>query len=118
MRKNKSNQGNMNKIKQLLSLAFCFLMILAVSIRRDSKWLGHSIESSRQAATAVNDTLRTESDGTIVVNTTQLGKDITGFGGAVHRRIFISDGKITKMEAMKKAETTDFLKKAQSLLKF
>ncbi len=118
MRKNKSNQGNMNKIKQLLSLAFCFLMILAVSIRRDSKWLGHSIESSRQAATAVNDTLRTESDGTIVVNTTQLGKDITGFGGTVPLRIFIRDGKITKVEAMKNSETPDFFKKAQSLLTF
>ena len=108
----------MNKIKQLLSLAFCFLMILVVSIRRDSKWLGHSIGSQQQTATAGNDTIRTESDGTIVVNTTQLGKDITGFGGTVPLRIFIRDGKITKVEAMKNSETPDFFKKAQSLLTF
>lgn len=107
----------MNKAKQLLSLLICFLMILAVSLRRDGRWLGHSVAQEKEATpAAVNDTITKQSDGTLVVNTTDLGKDITGFGGTVPLKIYIRDGKITKVEALDNAESPEFFQKAKVLL--
>ena len=105
------------KIRQLLNLGICFLMIFAVSVRRDGKWLGHSLKAEQETKAGIQgDTLRTEKDGTIVINTTYLAKDITGFGGNVPLEIFVKDGKISKVVSLKNAETPDFFHKAQVLL--
>lgn len=78
------------KLSQILSLIVCLLMVAAVSLRRDGKLLGHDFRAKQKAETSVkNDTLRIESDGTMVINTTNLGKDISGYGGAVPLEIYI-----------------------------
>ena len=57
------------KIQQLISLVICLIFILAVSIRRDGKILGHDIEQISNGNTDGNadggDTLRILDDGTV-----------------------------------------------------
>ena len=106
------------KLQQLLSLVTCLLLIMAVSIRRDGKLLGHDFrqtESTDEQA-APTDTLRTLSDGTIVVNTASLAKDITGYGGTVPLEISLKDGRVADVKALKNDETPDFFEQASALL--
>ena len=61
-------------------------------------------------------TLRTERDGTEVVNTSEIGKSFDGFAGAVPVEIYLKDGKITQIVPLDNEETPDFFKKACTLL--
>ena len=106
-----------NRLSTFLSLLICILMVAAASIRRDGKLLGHEFsEDSTQTATAKVDTVRTLADGTLVVNTTSLGKDITGYGGAVPLEIYIKDGVIQQVKALPNHETPEFFGQAKALL--
>ena len=71
------------KWQQLLSLITCFLLVLGVSIRRDGKIQGHDLLQKEKAIAAGEDTIRTLDDGTVIVNTTALGKDVVGYSGTV-----------------------------------
>lgn len=107
------------KIEQILILITCLVIMMVAAIQRDGKVWGHDLEPSAADSTtaiAQPDTMRTLSDGTIVVNTTSLSKDISGFGGPVPLEIYIKDGKILKVEALKNSETPDFFNQAKSLL--
>ena len=107
----------MKRLYQILSLIICILMIMAVSIRRDGRILGHDLHPSDEAAvTSPSDTLRILSDGTIVINTTPLGNDIIGYGGRVPLEISIKDGVVTHVETLENAETPRFLEKVSPLL--
>ena len=103
------------QITQILSLFSVLLMITAVSVRRDGKWLGHPLRQQADTA-AVNSPLRAEQDGTQIINTTSLGKDITGFGGTVPLEISVRDGVITEVRALHNQETPDFFARASTLL--
>lgn len=107
-----------DKLKQILSLIACFLMILGISIQRDTKWLGHELKEKQntEANFTVADAMRTKSDGSIIINTTTLGKDITGYGGNVPLEISIKDGKVINVKALKNSETPNFFNVAKTLL--
>lgn len=105
------------KIQQLLSLIICLLFIVAVSIRRDGKVLGHDISATETTATAAaGDTLRILDDGTVVINTTGLAADIQGYAGMVPLEISLKDGVVTGVEAMENDETPDFFEEVMPLL--
>ena len=105
------------KLSQILSLIVCLLMVAAVSLRRDGKLLGHDFRAKQKVDTSVrNDTLRMESDGTMVINTTSLGKDISGYGGAVPLEIYVNkEGVITQVKALPNGETPEFFGRASAL---
>ena len=105
------------KLSQILSLIVCLLMVAAVSLRRDGKLLGHDFRAKQKVDTSVrNDTLRMESDGTMVINTTSLGKDISGYGGAVPLEIYVNKkGVITQVKALPNGETPEFFGRASAL---
>lgn len=105
------------KLSQILSLIVCLLMVAAVSLRRDGKLLGHDFRAKQKAETLVkNDTLRMEPDGTMVINTTSLGKDISGYGGAVPLEIYVNKkGVITQVKALPNGETPEFFGRASAL---
>lgn len=108
---------NKAKIKQLLSLLIVFLMIIAVSIRRDGKWLGHSIRPVEKTEVDSVSTVRQGTDaGTIIINTTHLGKDIIGYGGPVPLEITIKDGVIADIKALENSESPEFFSEASTLL--
>ena len=105
------------KLSQILSLIVCLLMVAAVSLRRDGKLLGHDFRTKQKVDTSVrNDTLRMESDGTMVINTTSLGKDISGYGGTVPLEIYVNkEGVITQVKALPNGETPEFFGRASAL---
>lgn len=106
----------MKKLRQILSLIICFLMIMVVSIRRDHKVLGYDLRQEKVGTEAVSDTIKYLDDGIIEVNTTYLGKDIVGYAGNVPLLIRIQDDKILSVAALPNVETPDFFEAAKSLL--
>lgn len=105
------------KLRQWLALAACFLMILAVSIRRDGKWLGHKVEAAADTIKSNKvQTLQTLKDGTTVINTTLLGKDIIGYAGTVPLEMKIKNGRVVSVKALDNEETPEFFEKAGSIL--
>lgn len=81
----------MKKLQQILMLATCMLVLMVAAIQRDGKVWGRSIKTmlADSVKTAKVDTMRTLDDGTKVINTTELGKDIVGYSGAVPLDIYI-----------------------------
>lgn len=103
------------KLQQLLSLLTCVLLVIAVSIRRDGKVVGHELKQ-QQADSAKTETMVVLEDGSVRLNTTELGKDITGYGGTVPLEIILEDGRVKSIKALENSETPDFFKEASALL--
>ena len=108
----------MKKLQQILMLATCMFVLMVAAIRRDGKVWGRSIKTmlADSVKTAKIDTMRTLDDGTKVINTTKLGKDIVGYSGAVPLDIYIKDGKVVQVKALKNAETPEFFEQVKPLL--
>src|SRR3712207_9429369 len=107
-----------DKLSRALSLLICLLMIAVVSIRRDGKLLGHSLEKQAVtgAKTAANDTLRKGDDGTIIINTAPLAKDISGYGGPVPLGITGKDGVVSSGRALDNQEKPEFFHEGEQPL--
>ena len=103
------------KLQQLLSLLTCVLLVIAVSIRRDGKVVGHELKQ-QQADSTKTETMVVLEDGSVRLNTTELSKDIIGYGGAVPLEITLENGKVKSVKALENSETPDFFKEASALL--
>lgn len=109
------------KVEQVLILLTCMLVMVTAAIQRDGKVWGHgATPSATNGAAAVDgggdENSRTLPDGTMVINTTRLGKDISGYGGPVPLEIYVKDGKVQKVVALNNSESPDFFDEAKSLL--
>lgn len=93
------------RIGQYLSLILCIMLMLVVPIWRDHKIFGIKISSSEEDKV---ETLTALPDGTIIINTTDIGKGITGYGGKTPVEMEISDGVIRKVTPLKNQETPEF----------
>lgn len=69
-------------------------------------------QGSRKASTAIT----READGTYVVNTTTLAKDVRGFRGSTPVKIYIKKDKIVKVEALPNRETPSFFARVRAQL--
>ncbi|GAB6982978.1 FMN-binding protein [Prevotella dentasini] len=107
----------MKKAQQVLMLITCLAVIAAAAVRRDGKILGHKLNDTTATAKAAADTITLLDDGTAVVNTTPLAKDISGFGGPVPLKIYIKDNRITEVRALRNNETPEFFGLAKPLLR-
>lgn len=107
----------MKKLQQILILLACMLVVAAAAVKRDGKFLGNRVlgKEKNEVKNKV-DTLRTLEDGTVIINTTYLAKDIKGFGGPVPLEIYIRKGKVQKVHALPNTETPDFFHEASVLL--
>ncbi len=110
------NRNSLKTLEKLLTLAVALLVVTATAIVRDHSLLGKDLSGKAAATTVDSDTLRTLANGTMVVNTAVLGKDISGFGGPVPLNIYVKDGKVVRMEAQDNSETPDFFGKASAIL--
>lgn len=108
----------MQKTKQIIFLAICFAIVTIIAAQRDSHIWGHNLAelTTEKPVSKTIDTLRTEADGTMVVNTTSLGKNIEGYGGIVPLEIYIKNNKVIKVTALPNSETPDFFNEAKTLL--
>lgn len=104
---------------RLLSLVVVMLVLSAAAILRDGRIFGHDLRQTHAAVASVaqgNDTLEVQPDGTFVVNTRVLAKDVQGYGGPVPLKIHIDkDGRLTAIEAEPNAESPDFFDRAKEL---
>lgn len=107
-------------IQKLMSLFFIVCMLSIAAMNRDNKLFGYDFgETDKQSAAvaANNDTLSVQPDGSFIVNTKPLAKDVQGYGGPVPLRIHVSkDGVVAAIEAEPNAETPDFFNQAKLLL--
>lgn len=104
---------------RLLSLIVVMLLLSAAAILRDGRIFGHDLRQTHAAVVSVaqgSDTLEVQPDGTFVVNTRVLAKDVQGYGGPVPLKIHIGkDGKLTAIEAEPNAESPSFFDRAKEL---
>lgn len=105
-------------IGRVLAFVVFMLVMAAAAIINNGRLFGHAFgKDDKEASQIENDTISVNADGTMVVNTMPLGKDIIGYGGPVPLRIYINKvGVITKVEALDNAETPDFFAEASTLL--
>ncbi len=107
----------MKKLQQTFILITCIIVIAVAAAQRDGKIWGEQLSNNKKTTTTNQiDTLCTLDDGTIIINTTYLAKDVKGFGGTVPLNIYIKNGKIEKVEALKNSESPDFFQEASALL--
>ncbi len=105
------------RLQQIIILLACLSVVAVVAVQRDGKLLGNSVfKEEKTGNTNKIDTLRTLEDGTIIINTSYLAKDIKGFGGAVPLDIYIKNGKILEVKALHNSETPEFFQEASQLL--
>lgn len=104
---------------RLLSLVVVMLVLSAAAILRDGRIFGHDLRQTHVAVVSVaqgSDTLSVQPDGTFVVNTRVLAKDVQGYGGPVPLKIHIDkDGRLTAIEAEPNAESPSFFDRAKEL---
>lgn len=103
------------KLQQLLCLLTCVLMIAAVSIHRDGKVVGQNV-NQQQTVAPKPEPMAVLEDGSVQLNTTELGKDIVGYGGTVPLEITLQDGRVKSIKALANSETPDFFTEASALL--
>lgn len=104
---------------RLLSLVVVMLVLSAATILRDGRIFGHDLRQTHAAVVSVaqgSDTLEVQPDGTFVVNTRVLAKDVQGYGGPMPLKIHIGkDGRLTAIEAEPNAESPSFFDRAKEL---
>lgn len=106
----------LNKLTHIISLLTCLLIIAAVAINRDQRIAGYELAPKQTKEPQANDTIRVLDDGTTVINTTALGKEIIGYGGPVPLEVHIKDGKVAEVITLTNSETPSFFDKAKKLL--
>lgn len=103
-----------NKLQQLCCLAISLLIVSSLAIVKYGEWMG--VDLKAKAEVVVNDTLRTLKDGSMVINTSSLASDISGYAGKVPLEIIVKDDKVQGVKALPNDETDDFFNEASKLL--
>ena len=89
--------------------------MVAVSIRRDGKVVGRNVKN-QQTVSQKADPMVVLDDGSALLNTSELGKDIVGYGGNVPLEITLREGRVENIRALANSETPDFFRLASALL--
>lgn len=105
-----------HRLMRVLTLFTVVLMLSAAAVINNGKLFGHDFAAHDEAEATSNDTITYAADGSMVVNTTALGKDIMGYGGNTPLEVHISaDGHITEIHALPNDETPEFFARAEVL---
>ena len=64
----------------------------------------------------IADETMTKENGSFVINTTELGKDVEGYQGTTPLKVYIKSGKVEKIEFLKSTETTKYYVKVKKAL--
>lgn len=93
------------RMKQIVGLIVCIMIMLVYPIWKEHKIFGIDLpdeESEQQVETL------TPTDNGFIINTTEIGKDILGYGGQTPVEIIVSDGRVQKITALQNRETPEF----------
>ncbi len=108
----------MERIKYILNILIVTLLFLSVAIQKDERILGNDVstllqqeaDSDQEIEVPAEETL---ADGTRVINSTSLAKDVVGFGGRTPVLIYVKDDIIQKIVAQPNAETPSFFQEVE-----
>lgn len=93
-----------SKLMHIASLLTVFMVVASLSLVRDRKLLGYEI-----APTKDNENIVVKlPDGSLMVNTLQLCKDVAGYAGPVPVEITVTDGVIDSVHPLENSETPGF----------
>lgn len=105
---------------RLMSLLVIVLILATAAVLRDKKLFGHDFSASsvlHNAAEVSSDTLSILPDGSIIISTNALAKDVQGYGGTTPLSIYVSKtGTIDSIVPQPNAETPNFFDRAMSIL--
>ena len=90
--------------RNILGLVFIYAIMASVAITLNGRLFGHPYGTS----TTTGDDTEVVA-GSVVVNTTEMGKDIEGYGGAVPVEIYLTDLKIDSIVLLPNMETAPFV---------
>ncbi|MFR9590764.1 MAG: 4Fe-4S binding protein [Rikenellaceae bacterium] len=105
----------MDRVKYVINILIVALLFGAIAIGKDSRILGVSIDEfvaqNSDIEEVIPDVESVELDGTRVINSTTLAKDVVGFAGLTPVKVYVKDNVIVKVEALENSETLSFFKK-------
>lgn len=93
-------------ISQYTCFFVCLCLMIIIPIVNYHKIIG--LDILKQEDDEKVETVTVNSDGETVINTTEIGKEIVGYGGPTPLEIYIKDGKITKIVPLTNRETPEF----------
>lgn len=94
------------RVGQYVCFAICLLLMIVVPITRDHKLIGFNLPVGDSEEKV--ETLTENPDGTMVINTTDIGKNIIGYGGPTPLEITVKDNRIVKVKTLPNQETPEF----------
>ncbi|MFI3302689.1 MAG: FMN-binding protein [Rikenellaceae bacterium] len=101
-----------DRIKYIINIVIIALMFGAVAITRDGRIFGDDVAIHSTAMEEITPEVESSTmDGTRVINSTSLAKDVVGFAGLTPVNIYVKEGVITKVEALKNEETPSYFSK-------
>lgn len=103
----------MERIKYIVNIVIVVLLLGAIAIGKDGR-IGGQQAAELMASSAEMQEVdipieRTLDDGTRVINSTLLAKDVIGFGGRTPVEIWVREGVVERVEPLANAETPSFL---------
>ena len=110
----------MDRIRYVFNIALVALLFGVVAISRDGRILGHSIDGKSQRGEVVaeppveaKDVEEVLFDGTRVVHSAPLARDVVGFASTTPVTIYIKDGVIADVIAEPNEETPSFFRRLE-----
>ncbi len=106
----------MERLKYIVNILIVALLLGAIAIGKDSRILGTTTKDllsseGNKPSTEVVEVENIEMDGTRVINSTSLAKDVIGFSGQTPIKLYVKDDVIVKVEALENQETPSFFKR-------
>ena len=74
------------------------------------------LAATLQSAAQKGDEVMTKENGTYVVNTTTLGKDVQGYAGTTPVKVYIKKNKVEKVEFLKNQETPKYFARVKKAM--
>lgn len=105
----------MKLIKQFTYTILVIAILTITAAVQNGQIFGKNIKETKQTAIS-NNIISTNKNGVLIINTLSLAKNINGYGGKVPLNIYIKEGKIIKIIALKNNETPEFFNEAKKIL--
>ena len=96
---------NDSRVKQYVGFIVCVMIMLVYPIWKEHKIFG--IDLPREKDEKPVETLKQTENG-FIINTTEIGKEIIGYGGPTPVEITVANGKIQKITPLSNRETPEF----------
>lgn len=107
-----------DRVKYLVNIVIVVLLLATVTIQRDGRVAGRDVatltQDKEEEISSEESIETTLNDGTRVINSATLAKDIIGFGGPTPVKLYVKGDTIQKVEIGANSETPSFLEEVKS----